>query len=63
MAKLPKDFYRSADVVQVSKDLLGKLLYTNINNQLTAGIIVETEAYCGRNDRACHAHNSFDKGH
>ena len=28
----------------------------NINNQLTSGIIVETEAYLGINDKASHAY-------
>lgn len=45
------------DVVQVARDLLGKVLYTKINGQLTAGIITETEAYAGVTDRASHAYN------
>ncbi len=44
--------------MQVSKDLLGKYLFTNLNGQVSAGMIVETEAYCGRNDKACHANNN-----
>jgi len=52
---LPKEFYLGKDVVQVSRDLLGKVLVTRINGNLTSGIITETEAYCGRNDKACHA--------
>ncbi len=55
MPKLPDSFYTHADVVHVSKALLGKYLVTNIDGQLTSGIIVETEAYCGRGDKACHA--------
>lgn len=55
---LTADFYRREDVVQLSRDLLGKVLCTKIDgNQLTSGIITETEAYCGRNDKACHANN------
>jgi len=54
--KLPKEFYTRPDVVQISKELLGKFLYTNIDGILTGGMIVETEAYSGRNDKACHAH-------
>lgn len=53
--KLAKNFYLRDDVVQISRELLGKAVYTCINGQVTSGIIVETEAYCGRNDRACHA--------
>ena len=53
---LKKSFYTRTDVVQISKDLLGKTLVTNFNGKKTAGIIVETEAYRGPDDKACHAH-------
>ncbi|RED97019.1 DNA-3-methyladenine glycosylase [Marinoscillum furvescens] len=53
--KLPKSFYQREDVVAIARELLGKYVFTNINGFLTGGKIVETEAYCGRNDRACHA--------
>lgn len=57
MAKrLPKSFYESEDVVQLSRDLLGTRLVTNFNNQRTSGIIVETEAYAGPIDKASHAY-------
>ena len=52
---LQKDFYQRADVVQIAKDLLGKYLITNFNGQITSGMIVETEAYAGTNDKASHA--------
>jgi len=55
--KLPKSFYTRADVAEIAKELLGKYLVTQINGGLTAGMIVETEAYCGRDDKACHANN------
>ena len=55
--KLPRSFYQRSDVVQIAKDLLGKVLFTQIDGVLTAGKIVETEAYCGRGDKACHANN------
>jgi DNA-3-methyladenine glycosylase len=42
--------------VGISQNLLGKVLYTFIGNKLTAGKIVETEAYCGKVDRASHAY-------
>ncbi|SIT91012.1 DNA-3-methyladenine glycosylase [Pontibacter indicus] len=54
--KLQKDFYTRPDVVQVAQELLGKYLYTNYDGILTGGMIVETEAYSGTNDKACHAH-------
>ncbi|MCP3929995.1 MAG: DNA-3-methyladenine glycosylase [Bacteroidetes bacterium] len=56
--KLSLSFYAQEDVVQVSKDLLGKYLVTNFNDQLTSGIIVETEAYQGPEDKASHAYNN-----
>lgn len=54
--KLPKSFYTRPDVVQLAQELIGKYLYTSIDGILTGGIIVETEAYSGENDNACHAH-------
>lgn len=56
MGKLEREFYTREDVVEVAKDLIGKYLFTQINGLLSAGRIVETEAYNGRTDRACHAH-------
>jgi DNA-3-methyladenine glycosylase len=57
MKKLPSSFYQRANVLQVSKELLGKLLVTNFNNQQTAGRIVEVEAYRGVGDKASHAYS------
>ena len=56
MAKLPQAFYTRDNVVEISQDLLGKVLYTCTDGQLTAGIITETEAYAGETDKACHAY-------
>lgn len=56
--KLPLTFYQRQDVVKIARDLIGKVLCTRIGEeQLTSGIITETEAYCGRGDKACHANN------
>jgi len=52
---LPESFYAGKDVVKIAKALLGKVLVTQFNNTLTAGIIVETEAYAGAIDKASHA--------
>jgi DNA-3-methyladenine glycosylase len=54
---LSKPFYLRNDVVQVSKELLGKFLVTEIDGELTSGMITETEAYRGLDDKACHAYN------
>lgn len=53
--KLPLSFYQQPDVVDIAQRLVGKVLCTHIDGELTSGIIVETEAYCGRGDKACHA--------
>lgn len=54
--KLPHSYYLNSDVLYLAKDLLGKVLYTHINGQITAGIITETEAYFGISDKASHAY-------
>jgi DNA-3-methyladenine glycosylase len=53
---LPKSFYLEGDVVHISKKLLGKIIVTDIDNHVTFSRIVETEAYDGRMDKACHAY-------
>ena len=54
--KLLQPYYCNTDTIQLSKNLLGKKLVTNINNKYTSGLIVETEAYLGINDKASHAY-------
>jgi len=54
IAPLPHAFYDRASV-EVARDLLGKTLWRRSEAGLTAGIIVETEAYGGADDPASHA--------
>ncbi|MFB9107445.1 DNA-3-methyladenine glycosylase [Flavobacterium gyeonganense] len=54
--KLQYSYYQNRDVLYLAKDLLGKVLFTQINGQVTADIIVETEAYYGLTDKASHAY-------
>ncbi len=54
--KLPKSFYLEDDVVSRARALLGCRLWTRIDGMVTAGVIVETEAYDGLTDRASHAY-------
>jgi DNA-3-methyladenine glycosylase len=58
LPSLPESFYLREDVVQVARELLGKMLITRIDGSETSGIIVETEAYAGPVDRASHAWNN-----
>jgi len=54
--KLIESYYHSSDVVALSKDLLGKYLFTYIDGITTGGYIVETEAYNGIVDKAAHSY-------
>jgi len=55
MQKLEFSFYRRKNVVQIAKELLGKILATNWKGIVTSGRIVECEAYAGAIDKASHA--------
>lgn len=57
MSKLPKSYYNNIDTSFLAEDLLGKVLYTQKDGLVTAGRIVETEAYFGIMDKASHAFN------
>ncbi len=52
---LQPSFYERKNVLFIAKELLGKILVTNFDNILTAGRIVETEAYNGTIDKASHS--------
>jgi DNA-3-methyladenine glycosylase len=56
MAKLPYSYFQNLDVNFVAADLLGKYLFTSIDGVVTGGIITETEAYKGTEDKASHAY-------
>ncbi|MDO9374763.1 MAG: DNA-3-methyladenine glycosylase [Ferruginibacter sp.] len=55
MYKLTIDFFNRDNVVQIAKELIGKILVTNFNVVRTSGRIVETEAYVGLTDKASHS--------
>ncbi|MCD3193892.1 DNA-3-methyladenine glycosylase [Clostridium botulinum C] len=55
MDKLNKEFYRR-DTIQVAKDLLGKYIVINEDNEKIIAKIVEVEAYLGINDKAAHSY-------
>lgn len=52
---LPADFFMRTDVVQIARELIGKILITQWAAGVTAVRITETEAYRAPDDRACHA--------
>lgn len=53
--RLPPSFYTRTDIVKIAKELLGKVIVTNIGGVTTSGMIVETEAYAGVHDKASHS--------
>lgn len=57
MKKLPVQFYERDNVVQIARELLGKILITKFEGIVTSGVIVETEAYIGLTDKASHSYN------
>nr|WP_325211531.1 DNA-3-methyladenine glycosylase [uncultured Oscillibacter sp.] len=56
MARLSRGFYNQ-DTLEAARALLGKTLVRRLDGEILAGRIVETEAYVGRCDKACHAYN------
>lgn len=56
---LSNSFYANPDVVDAARQFLGKRICSLVDGELCVGIITETEAYCGRGDKACHANNGL----
>ena len=61
MKKLTREFYMR-DAVTLARELLGKVLVHESGEGTTSGIIVETEAYAGPEDKASHTWNNRRTG-
>ena len=55
-AKLSAAFFQRPDVLTIARELLGQHLYTHLDGVLTAGRIVETEAYRHEGDHSLTLH-------
>lgn len=58
MRKIPRSFYQQ-NTIDIARELLGCEFISNIGGVKTGGIIVETEAYRGPDDPACHAYRGL----
>lgn len=56
-SRLKREFYVT-DVVTLAQTLLGKIIVKKIGNQFVKCKIVETEAYKGPEDKACHCYKN-----
>ncbi|MBW8685535.1 DNA-3-methyladenine glycosylase [Chitinophaga rhizophila] len=54
--KLTSGFFDRPDVLTIARELLGKIIVTSFNGELTTARIVETEAYAGVTDKASHSY-------
>lgn len=53
-SRLKREFFQRPTTL-VAKGLLGKIIVRRVGQKEIRGRIVETEAYCGEKDLACHA--------
>ena len=57
--KLTREFYTRDDTLQIARDLIGKtLVVPTAAGERVSGLIVETEAYCGVEDKAAHSYGN-----
>jgi DNA-3-methyladenine glycosylase len=59
VVKLPREFYTRSNTLLIARQLLGKrLVVPATDGTRVSGIIVETEAYIGPEDKASHAYGN-----
>jgi DNA-3-methyladenine glycosylase len=59
MKKLTREFYTRGDTLQIARELIGKILVVpTAGGERVSGIIVETEAYLGIEDKAAHSYGN-----
>jgi len=58
--KLKKNFY-NRELINVARDLLGKILVKSCDDKIISGKIVELEAYHGDFDQAAHSYGGITK--
>lgn len=58
--KLMRDFFER-DTLLVARELLGKVIARNVDGGIIKARIIETEAYIGPEDKACHARHGKTK--
>ena len=56
---IPKKYFQNPDILFLAKDLLGKVLCTDFNDEYCEAIIVETEAYKAPEDKGSHAYQNL----
>lgn len=58
MKWIDSDYFLQSDTIAIARFLLGKVIHTYFDGSHVAGIITETEAYLGVQDRASHAYGN-----
>lgn len=54
---IPNSWFCGGDVVEIARAMIGMEIFTETPEGIVSGIISETEAYAGAEDRASHAWN------
>lgn len=58
MKWIEPEYFQHPDTIGIARFLLGKVIHTHFDGNHVTGIITETEAYLGVDDRASHAYGN-----